>query len=147
MKTIKFTSVAVCIWAINLPTVSFGFNDIIRQVARTQEAVAASNAFAAVLEPALYADCHHSHEAMRLMYMVSNFDGKYEPEGDVLNILFIWQLIKNGMDTYRNNFIRQALTSAPLDEVVRATGGDYKRFNSDAMSQRCTDLFVQSQPR
>jgi hypothetical protein len=50
----------------------------------------------------------------------------------------------NGLAKYRQEYIRTYKTDAPLQDVMRTVGGDYARYNLDAMVARCSGMIDQA---
>ena len=130
-----------------IPISAAAFNDQLRTAANGSDMVSLSNLFALSLEPAIYADCFHTYNAAAWAYKLANFDGNYRPDENSLLFFFSLQVIHNGMETYRSNFVRQYTTAQPLEDVVRATGGDYASANKETMRDRCFAQFTKVNQR
>ena len=118
------------------PTHAFAFEDDVKAVAETPQAMAVSQRFAAQMDTYDYAACGNAYvSALALWARGAALDTDAQLQ---------WARIGKGVEIYRNDFVASYGTTKPIDEAFRQVSGAYYQANMESIVGRCNQILATS---
>ena len=112
------------------------FDDQVKAVADSPQAMAVSQRFAAQMDTYDYAACGNaSISALALWARGAALDADSQLQ---------WAIISNAVEIYRNDFFTNYGTTDPLDEAFEQVSGAYYQANMQSIVGRCNQILETS---
>lgn len=125
------TVIAILLVSI-VPSTSFAFDSDVIQLAKSKQLIAAANKFSQLIDISDYGGCSLAYATALGLWGSGRLQDK--------NSQLMWEAIRNGLETYRQNFIRQYRTEEPLGDVIKQMSGAYFNANGVTIAKSCMDI-------
>jgi hypothetical protein len=118
------------------PSHAFAFDDDVKVVAESPQAMAVSQRFASQMDTYDYAACGNAYvSALALWARGAALDTDAQLQ---------WAIIGKGVEIYRNNFVANYGTTEPIDEAFQQVSGAYYQANMESIVGRCNQILAAS---